>query len=77
VNLIWIHFIHVRKCLNKAHYFVQLVCANKKQTNKKEAMSENLQAAISYVLDLFLVRVESGRKSRKFSTEDLTFSQIC
>jgi hypothetical protein len=29
-----VHYIHVWKCQNKAHYFVQLIHANKKEKNK-------------------------------------------
>jgi hypothetical protein len=30
VNMIKVHYIHVRKCHNKTYYFIQLICANLK-----------------------------------------------
>jgi hypothetical protein len=47
INMIKVHYIHVRKCHCETHYFIQLIYAHKKKKRKRTKREKEILAMVS------------------------------
>jgi hypothetical protein len=53
-KIIKVHYMHIWKCCNEIHYFVQLIYANKKE--KQEKIKHLGRAKLYYIIDKAVTR---------------------